>query len=612
MSVHLRARSGAWWLRLAPLFLAELPVTALLLLLMLTGAALVALAPWPLKLIVDHVLAKRPLPESVGWLATLPGAERAPGLLGWLAAATVLVFAASVLVRIAQNYVQAGIGTRMVYGLGAALFDHLQRLSLSFHDRRPAGDLVRRVLTDSECIKKLTMGCILPIVSSLATLALMFVVMWRLSPVLSLVALLFAPLLALVIKLFAHPMTERTYEQHQLEGEMLALAEQTLTALPVIQAFGREDHGDRRYRALSERTFRAAMRAALVGLQFKLGVHTVTALGTATLMVLGGLQVHAGSLSVGDLLVFLAYLASLYVPLESLAYAGSGYAAAAAGARRVLELLDVEQEVRDAPGASPLSEKRAGSVVRIEQVTFGYEPGRAVLRGVSLEALPGQSVALVGATGAGKSTLVSLIPRFFDPWQGRVTIDGRDVRQIQLASLRAHVALVPQEPFLLPLSVRDNIAYGRPGATRAEIEAAAEVANAEGFIRELPAGYETVLGERGATLSAGQRQRLSIARALLKDAPVLILDEPTSALDAGTETLLMEALTRLMRGRTTFLIAHRLSTIRRADLIVVLEGGVIVESGTHAELLARGGVYRRFHGPAPGRAALRAAREEAR
>jgi ATP-binding cassette subfamily B protein/subfamily B ATP-binding cassette protein MsbA len=331
----------------------------------------------------------------------------------------------------------------------------------------------------------------------------------------------------------------------------------------------------------------------------------IATLGTGAILWLGASRVLHGQLTVGSLLVFLAYLTILQAQFAVFTKIYTTMQEVSASVERVLEVLGSEPEVSDRPGATPLTAARGH--VRIEGVTFGYEADRPVLRGVSLEATPGQTVALVGATGAGKTTLAALIPRLFDPWEGRVLLDDHDVRDVQLRSLRAQVAVVLQDPFLFPRTVAENIAYGRPGASRVEIEAAARAANADEFIERLPRGYDTVVGERGATLSGGERQRLSIARALLRDAPVLILDEPTSALDAETERLLLGALRRLMEGRTTFIVAHRLSTIRGADRIAVLHHGQIVESGTHEELLARGGRYARLHSLQFGTAAETAA-----
>jgi ATP-binding cassette subfamily B protein/subfamily B ATP-binding cassette protein MsbA len=551
-----------------------------------------------MKLLVDHVLTGQPLPRAAAWIAWLPGQGSPGALLTWLTIATIVLFLAGWAARITQAYVQTGVGSRMVYELGAELFSHLQGLSLRFHGRRPTGDLVKRVTADSSCVRDLVMSVFVPLLTSSLSLVTMFAVMWRLDWSLSLVALAAAPLLVLLIRVFAGPMQERTYQQLQLEGEMMSAAEQTLRALPIVQAFGREQREDERFANLGRRTGQAYLRAISAQLGFQIGASSVTALGTAIVMLAGGWHVLRGSLSVGSLLVFFSYLASLYAPLETLAYLSSGFAAAAARARRVLEIWDTQEGVRDLPGARPLPPRPAGQPgqVRFEKVVFGYEPGRPVLHDIDFEVRPGETLALVGPTGAGKSTLVSLIPRFFDPWEGRVLLDGIDVRGVQLASLRSCLAIVLQEPFLFALSVEDNIAYGRPGASRAEIEAAAGAANADEFIRKLPSGYDTVIGERGATLSGGQRQRIAIARALLKDAPILILDEPTSALDTHTEWHVLEALERLMQGRTTIVIAHRLSTVQRADRIVVLNGGRIEEIGSHQVLLDRGGLYSRLHG----------------
>jgi ATP-binding cassette, subfamily B, bacterial len=563
--------------------------------LMLVEAALNVLKPWPLKLIVDYVLKGQPLPGKLSFLNQWPGGESGLGLLAWLSAATVMIFLVHQSVKSLQEYVRVGVGKSMLYHLGLQIFARLQHLSLSFHSRQRSGDLVRRVMTDSGCVSQLVMDTFAPALSSVVSLAFMFIVMWYMDPVMATAAICIAPLHVLLIRIFNRPMMERSYQHEQVEGEMMALAERTLTAIPLIQAFDRIAYEDQLWNQMLHKTLRTYQRTILSQMQFKVGVGGATALGTAFIMFYGGVNVIRGSLSVGDLIVFLTYVASFYGPMETLAYLSHGYASAAARARRVLEILEAEEQVQDAPGAKELpvlpGVKRC---VRIENVTFGYEPGIPVLKDINLIVRGGETLALVGPTGVGKSTLVSMILRLFDPLQGRITIDGMDLRKVSLASLRANVALVMQNPILLPLTIAENIAYGKPGATPEEIIEAAAAANAHDFITKLPLGYDTPIGERGASLSGGQRQLLTIARAFLKNAPILILDEPTSALDAGTEADLLAALKKLCTDRTTFVIAHRMSTVRRADRIVVLVDGQVVGQGTHEELLASQAHYQQF------------------
>jgi ATP-binding cassette subfamily B protein/subfamily B ATP-binding cassette protein MsbA len=564
------------------------------LVLMLVQMVLMALTPWPIKVIVDNALGGHQLPA---WLHAvfvwLPGPATRGALIWWSIAATIALFVLSWGAKLGLSWTSVRFGYRMSYDLASDLLEHLQRLSLRFHTRHGIGSLMRRVTGDSGCLATIVQEALLPTVTAVSSIAMMLSLMWLINPLLTAVALCVIPLMLLAFRLYASAMLARSYERQVAEAQVYQTIEQTLSGLHVIQAFGHEPQADDRFGADTDRTLNATIALTWAQVRFKFLIGFAVALGAAGIFWLGGEEGMANKVTVGSLLVFLSYLNSLYQPLHDISYSNATVTEAAGSARRVLEVLDAPVELVDGPGAVRL-DGVAGHVV-LEGVWFGYEPGRPVLRGVSLEARPGEVVAVVGATGAGKSTLASLVPRFFDPDRGRVLLDGRDLRQLRLEQVRASVGLVLQESFLFPFSIAENIAFGRPGVGQEQIEAAARAANAHEFISRLPQGYATVVGERGATLSGGERQRIAIARALLKDAPVLVLDEPTSALDAATEASVLEALERLMAGRTTIIIAHRLSTISRAQRIIVLDHGRPVETGTHNQLLHRQSHYARLH-----------------
>ena len=548
------------------------------------------LRPWPMKLLVDQVLGSQPLPPGLSRIRTvLPLAQGADGLLLWVVLSTLLIYAGGGLASAVETIAAVKLGQRMVYELGADLFLHVQRLSLRFHSRHPIGDTIARVTADPYCMQDLVNNALHPLLRSAGTLAAMFVVMWRVDPKLTALSVLVTPFLAFTIRVSGDAMRMRHRERRDLEGRVV---EQALSAIPAVQAFVREELEHARFRAYAKDTASAYLRAIRADMRFSLFVGLVTAAGTAAIMWVGARDVLSGRLTVGAILVFLYYLGALYLPLSESTNTVSTVQSAAASADRVMEILDTPADVPDGP------ETWGGSVrghVRYENVTFGYETNRPVVKGISFDARPGETVAIVGQTGAGKTTLVSLLIRFFDPWSGSIAVDGRDIRRLRVRALREQVAVVLQEPFVFPMTVAENIAYGRPSATRREIVAAATAANADGFIRRLPEGYDTVVGEKGATLSGGEKQRISVARAFLKNAPILVLDEPTSAMDLLTEARLLEALERLMADRTTLIVAHRLSTIRRADRILVVDHGALVEHGRHVDLMARGGLYAQLY-----------------
>jgi ATP-binding cassette subfamily B protein len=553
--------------------------TAIGLALTLCGIGLNLLKPWPFKIIVDDVLAKNP--------HALFGTS--PRLILLLCLALVVIQVLWGLMNLVTNYLFVKIGLRALLKLRTDLYAYLQSLSLRYHDARRSSDSSFRVAYDSQAIQTMYNQGFTNIFGSVITLIGTFIVMVQIDWQLTLLSLGVVPLIVAAIYFFAHRIRQQSTSIHEQDSALLAHAQEGLSSVRMIHAFGREEWEVRQFRRQATMSLQANLRLTLTNVTSALVISTFMVVGTAAMYYLGTLHVLSGTLTLGSLLVFSAYLLMLYAPLESLTYTAWAMEGAAAGAQRCFEVLDRADDVKDSSNAIAIT--RSSGVIGFEAVDFGYAADQPVLRDINLRIESNQIVGLVGGTGAGKSTLLSLVPRFYDPTNGRVTLDGRDVREITKKSLRAQIAIVLQDTLLFSTTVRENIAYGRPGATNAEIREAAKRAQADDFISRMPAGYDSPVGERGGHLSVGQRQRIGIARAFLKDAPILLLDEPTSALDPTTEAAIMETIKELMRGRTTLIVTHRLATIHRLDRIVVLERGRLVEQGTGEELVARGGQY---------------------
>ncbi len=547
------------------------------------------LEPWPLKIVFDNVLKPKPIH---GWLNLLILRRFGTSNLSILEFAAAAVLAIAVLGAVssyAEKYLATSTGQWVAHDLRQVLYSHVQRLSLAYHDRKQTGDLISRVTSDIEAIHSfITSGLLGVVVDSLTLVgmvAVMFYINWRFT----LIALSVVPVLFLVVFTYTRRIKKASREVRKKEGEIVSVIEEVLSSIRVVKAFAREEYELRRLEEESLENVEIALRARSLKAKLFPLVEVIVAVGTCLVLWFGVRMVLAGSLSAGSLIVFVLYLGKMYKPMQDLSKMTDAYTKAAVGLERIREVLDTGREVDDLPGA--LRAPRFRGRIDLEHVGFSYTPGYPVLRDINLRVDAGQVAALVGPTGAGKTTIISLIPRFYDPDSGIVKIDGHNVRRYTQKSLRQQISLVLQETLLFHLPVWQNIAYGKPDASRAQILRAAELANAREFIEKLPDGYNTMVGERGITLSGGQRQRIAIARAIIRDSPILLLDEPSSGLDASSEKLVFEALDRLMERKTTIVIAHRLSTIRRADIIFVVADGSIVEQGTHDELLDLNGLY---------------------
>ena len=555
------------------------------LLLSLVGIGLNLLKPWPFKIIVDHILGH---PNDAYWV--LGPATRAILIL---CLALVLLQFFWGIVNWVTNYLFVKIGLQALLKLRTDLYAYLQSLSLKYHDARRSSDSSFRVAYDSQSIQTIYNKGFTNIFASIITLIGTFAVMVRIDWQLTLLSLAIVPLLLGAIYFFADRIRrESTFIQEQ-ESAVLAQAQEGLSSIRMVHAFGREEWEVRQFHQQASQSLQATLRLTLTNVNSALVISTLMVIGTAAMYYVGTLHVLAGTLTLGSLLVFSAYLLMLYQPLESLTYTTWAMEGATAGAKRCFEVLDGQDDVVDSPDAVAIAE--ANGALQFHHVSFGYAHDQQVLHDVDLRIDTNQIAALVGGTGAGKSTLLSLVPRFYDPTSGSVTLDGRDLREITKKSLRAQIGMVLQDTLLFSTTIRENIAYGRPDASEEEIVDAARRAQADEFIRTLPNGYANLVGERGGHLSVGQRQRIGIARAFLKNAPILLLDEPTSALDPTTESAIMDTIKELMRGRTTLIVTHRLATIHNVDCIVVLERGCVVEQGRGQDLVARGGAYAKLY-----------------
>ncbi len=564
---------------------------AILLFIALIGVVFEVAKPLPIKIVIDNVLSGQPLPAFLqNWTGLGPGEKKQ--LLVVCVLAIVMITISSAVISLIVTSMTVGLSQRLVYDVSVDLFSKLQRLSLSFYTKNKIGDLLQRVTGDVFVIYFLVAQIIIPAVTSLICLVAMFYIMAQIDLLMAIIALTVVPLLGISLAFFSKPMNDTTMIQYKKQGDLSAFLQQSLSSMKIIQAFARESYMYNKLEKHAREFGKAFQKATLVSTRYNSLTTLITGLASAGLIGLGAYRGLDGNLSAGDLYVFLGYITALYGPVNSLSTAIGTAIIIGSRGKRLFEILDSKEEVNQKPNAHHLT--RVEGDITFESVDFGYETDtgeRKVLNAINLHAKAGQIIAIVGATGAGKTSLISMIARFYDPWKGRVMIDGHDLRDLEINSLRENISLVLQDPFLFPMTIGENIAFGNPKASFEEVVEAAKSAQAHDFIMKLPQQYETPVSEMGTSLSGGEKQRIALARAFLKDAPILILDEPTSALDALTEARIFKKISEEVIGKTIFLISHRLSTIKHADQIITLKNGTVVESGTHEYLIHQGTEY---------------------
>ena len=556
---------------------------------MLGETAADVLEPWPIKIVLDNVVQSKKLPS--GWDAVvfnLFGSNKF-AVLDLALAAVVIIAVVGAVSAYCEKYLTTSVSQWVAHDLRQMLYQRIQRLSLAEHNESRVGDLITRVTSDIDAVQDFINSALIGILISLLTLVGMIGVMLYVNWRFTLIALSVVPVLFLVVYFYTQRIKQASRTVKKMESELLSGVAELLASIHVVQAFAREDYEDRRFDSESRHNVEAGLRARSVKARLSPIVDVITAVGTCLVLGYGARLALAGQISAGVLIVFLLYLGKTYKPLRDLSKMTNTVLKAAISYERIQEVLEIESRVQNAPAARPAPRFRG--LIEFDRVSFGYSGNTPILRDVSLRIERGQVAAIVGPSGTGKTTIASLIPRFYDPLSGQVRIDGVDVREFTLKSLRDQISLVLQDTLLFRATIWENLAYGAPDATPEETIRAAKVANAHDFIVNMPLGYATMVGERGVTLSGGQRQRIAIARAIVRNTPILILDEPTAGLDAASERSVMEALEKLMAGRTSIVIAHHLDTIRHADIIFVVKDTEVVERGTHDALLASGGLY---------------------